>query len=388
MAKEISHEQLNALLIRSAFSGWAQAAEELLARGASTAAQDKEGRYAVNIALRKGYFSTAHVIETQARLECTKIPIDEIAPDTQAKLDADLIQAVKNGYKDIAHNLLGQGANPDACDEFGIPAIVLAAEEGHYAAALTLIEGGADINQQDTDGNTAIMAATVNGFDETVRRLWDRGADLTIINLDDETFADLAEFNQSQYIREFFLDTRHSQQPEAFQHPLRTRSIARQEILNKVAGVKISDAEHEDRQSLRHQLSDHAKSAIDQDLLRAALYGDFDGLEEALTKGANPDAQNAEGHTALTLASKQGFTQCVYKLLEGWANPLFVTSAGEIPLAEAIKAGHLNSARAINRYLPEITENLRVVAREACQIATRRQHHRTADFARLLVNGI
>jgi uncharacterized protein len=64
-----------------------------------------------------------------------------------------------------------------------------------------------------------------------------------------------------------------------------------------------------------------------------------------LTRGANVDAKDKAGNTALILAAELGFTDGVQLLLGRKANPNAVNNGGETPLIKAVQARDTNSAR-------------------------------------------
>lgn len=93
--------------------------------------------------------------------------------------------------KDVAVLLL-VGADPNVCNEKGIPVLHFAAFRGLLLTAYALIKRGADVNAQDADGNTALMAAVIRRNENIVRLLLEAGADKTIMNNECDSPVDVA----------------------------------------------------------------------------------------------------------------------------------------------------------------------------------------------------
>ena len=130
---------------------------------------------------------------------------------TYYKTDPGLIFALKNGFIDVAKQLIEENLDVNVKDAHGDPAITLAARLGHYDiviqlikhnanvnvknhngstaliitskdgkidAAQHLIAANANLNERDNDGYTALIWASRNGHGDIVSQLIDAGADL------------------------------------------------------------------------------------------------------------------------------------------------------------------------------------------------------------------
>lgn len=91
--------------------------------------------------------------------------------------------------------------------------------------------------------------------------------------------------------------------------------------------------------------SQHGRQpAIDEsayNLVRAALTGNTGWVIELLKLGANPDARDNQGRTALLEAAFGGHKDTVEALLEGGADPDATDADGWTPLMEAASKGRL-----------------------------------------------
>ncbi|WP_172963476.1 sigma-70 family RNA polymerase sigma factor [Thalassospira marina] len=72
--------------------------------------------------------------------------------------------AVIGGVKDAVTHLLRQGAEVNAVDEKGRPALIFAAEKGHLDICRILLEADADPEICDDDGNDALSSAIAHGW--------------------------------------------------------------------------------------------------------------------------------------------------------------------------------------------------------------------------------
>ncbi len=73
-------------------------------------------------------------------------------------------------------------ARPPAGGNGGITALILATREGGLQSMKVLLDAGAPINQQSANGNTALIVAAMNGNAETINYLLERGADVNLAN--------------------------------------------------------------------------------------------------------------------------------------------------------------------------------------------------------------
>jgi ankyrin repeat protein len=154
----------------------------------------------------------------------------------QRRLDSDLMGAVRCGSTIMVEVHLSRGANPNATDDSGLPAIISAAysrnaghiralaaagadvntrgQEGKTAlmfcvedfandAVDALLECGADPNLKDDSGKTALMYTAEFGQVDMVERLVKGGADVLALNNDGESACDLIRKRGSTFRDEF-----------------------------------------------------------------------------------------------------------------------------------------------------------------------------------------
>jgi len=74
-------------------------------------------------------------------------------------LDLDLIESIKKGHVAIIHAFLAKGADVNAKDQNGGPALLWAAGGGHPDIVQLLLDHGADKRISDRGGKTALDIA-------------------------------------------------------------------------------------------------------------------------------------------------------------------------------------------------------------------------------------
>ena len=102
--------------------------------------------------------------------------------------NARLIQAAKDGNLSAVQAALSDGAEINARDKSGVPALMWAANNGHTQVVKLLLERRADVNVKKIDtGVTALMMASHEGHTEVVKLLLDKGADVNVKDTDGVT---------------------------------------------------------------------------------------------------------------------------------------------------------------------------------------------------------
>jgi ankyrin repeat protein len=81
--------------------------------------------------------------------------------------------------RDLVRLLLEHGADPNAVDDYGETALLVAIESNQEEVAQQLMERGVDINRADKEGETPLHASCVGDHDKIRDELLRRGADVT-----------------------------------------------------------------------------------------------------------------------------------------------------------------------------------------------------------------
>ncbi|MFC1522725.1 ankyrin repeat domain-containing protein [Elusimicrobiota bacterium] len=98
-----------------------------------------------------------------------------------------LMSASSYGHTDTAELLLAKGADVEAGDNDGHTALMYASAYGHTNTAKLLLAKGADMEARDNDGYTALMFGVHNGHTDTAELLLAKGADVEARNNNGDT---------------------------------------------------------------------------------------------------------------------------------------------------------------------------------------------------------
>lgn len=109
------------------------------------------------------------------------------APIHAVDQNQELVGAAAAGRVERLRSLLAEGADANAKNTSGRPALLVAAFNGNRVTARTLLGAGADTNAADPTGLTALMAAAAFGRLEVVELLIAAGADLELKDQAEET---------------------------------------------------------------------------------------------------------------------------------------------------------------------------------------------------------
>ncbi|KAF5833799.1 tankyrase 2 [Dunaliella salina] len=86
---------------------------------------------------------------------------------------------------------------------------------------------------------------------------------------------------------------------------------------------------------------------LDEQLIDSARYDEIEDVQAALSGGANVDAADEQGRTALHMASANGHLEIVRRLLSAGADAESKNAGSNTPLHFACLNGHLEVARAL-----------------------------------------
>ena len=208
-----------------------------------------------------------------------------------------LIIAASKNYSGVVNILLAAGANPNATLDNGFTALMWAAQEGYLGVANILLAAGANPNATPDDGFTALMWTAQEGYPEIANILLAAGANPNMAKNDGYT----------------------------------ALMWAAQEGYLEVANILLAAGAN--------------PNATLDDGFTALMWATQKGYPEVakilLAAGANPNATKDNGFTALMRAAQQGYPETANILLAAGANPNAAMDNGRIALIFAAHGGYL-----------------------------------------------
>lgn len=305
---------------------------------------------------------------------------------------------------DVVHLFLAHGADLDAVDEERRTALHVAVENGYLPVVQSLVEGGAEINSLDNLGQSPATLAMLDNKRKVVAYLVDHGAEVTLhlaayLGLDDqakqliEMGADidskmsigtalhvavreentklallLIDRGADVHITLSYEDTRDSNMyyryPSALHETIRTGDI---EVINALLNLDADThytlwetaIRKDDPVIIDLLLTEGADYTVHQ----AARIGDVNRVAQFLNNGADVDAVDKHGRTALHRAAFGGHAQVVELLMQSGATRDSKTKWGKnTPLYYAILLGHVDVVAQLSIFNEEKENALREAA--------------------------
>ena len=145
------------------------------------------------------------------KLDLKKIPANawNVLSEKQVKeaIDDQLVAASrKKGNDAEIGRLLSRGANKDAVDKQGCPAVWHAADRGHCGNVRQLVLNGADVHARTRAGQTPLMCACYNGHNEVVDLLLQSGAAVNAVKAEGYESLSFLKVAESEDIDEMIAD--------------------------------------------------------------------------------------------------------------------------------------------------------------------------------------
>lgn len=333
--------------------------------------------------------------------ECTKLLLqaNANANATDTRQETPLHYAAKQGHADILKILLEHGATPDSKNIDSATALHLAAEAGSTACIEALKDAGSDIELKLPNGYTPLLNAAYHGKNHSVEALIAAGADINATTDSGVSAIDLAR----QQAHAACLQTLATELLKAKgisdidEQTLIKAVQAKQTDIHQLlidAGCRFGDAaiysaaacgNHEALSDLVQQKSRINTTPDNSPLHAAADIGSTECVRILIHCNFALDRRNADGKTALELATQKGHTACAH-LLETALN---LEKKGYTPatynkalLAAAEKGDHLTLGRLI-----EVGANPNVKDAKDNTALHKASPHRVVTSVRLLLDA-
>lgn len=200
--------------------------------------------------------------------------------------DYSLFRAVMSSEHKTVAKLIANGANVNVKDEnLGCTPLIEAVRSGavcsrNMKVAELLLHGGADVNAKDYNGKTALIHAVERGHADMVNLLLQSGARVEIRDRNWQTALDIAKKEGRSQIEELL--QKHIEE-------VRKREEAQEQLTRR--GIDAS--------------------AYNSKLIFAAQFGDVELVKLLLSVGADVNARDYNGTTALDWAKKKGHANVV-----------------------------------------------------------------------------
>jgi len=288
----------------------------LLKRGADIEANDNDKGTPLHWAVKYG------------REEVVRLLVEEGA-DIEVKDKRHMTTlhwALKNRQDTIARWLLDKGADIEAKDNTGSTMLLRAAQNGQDAVVQLLLKHGANVTVQNDYGWTALHNAAWKGHDTIAQVLLEHGADIDVKDKNGWTVQLVAAFNgHKAVLRQVGVNAKANAD-----HNLTVEYQRPRNKLDAIAWLLENNAADDETTGLNPRLPLHL----------AAEGGNEVAVQLLLGRGANIEARDIRGWTALQRASFRGHKAIVQLLLKEGAEIEARNKIGSTALTLASQYGH------------------------------------------------
>lgn len=177
---ELIEDGLNKELTEAIAMNDVSAVQWLISRGADPGHVSSQGRSMLELAIACESIGAAEILRRHGAREPEQTDEKKLSMAVEARDPRRL------------EELLDRGADADARNATGEPAVVGAAQAGNKGMVMLLLDNGADVNASNLSGETALIAAACRGHNDIVRILLSYGADPHRISDNGSTAYDLA----------------------------------------------------------------------------------------------------------------------------------------------------------------------------------------------------
>lgn len=211
----------------------------------------------------------------------------------------EMAEAIWTSDIKLVKKLIQKGAKLNPI--YDITPLGLAARDNKLNIVKLLIEAGADLDFQmeEVEKNTALMIAAENGNFEIVKTLVEAGADVNLKSIYGEHALSMAAHIGNRKIFDYLY-------PLTIPEYTIGRKVLKEAIRSKniVRGINGLWKDKEGKTALIYAIEDHEN---------------LEKIRLLIQAGANVNAKDNNGNTALSLAQKAGNTEIIKLLIEAGA---------------------------------------------------------------------
>lgn len=262
---------------------------------------------------------------------------------TSRDLNFTLFDAVKSGCTDLIETLLASGAAVEARDRFANTPLLLAAAAGQDEAIKLLLDAGARIDHRNLAGSSPLLRAAMDNRWRTGVLLLERGADPNLANGQKLSALHAAAYNGNEKLVQALLA--HGAAPDAIDATGKSPAIyaaarAYVEIVSRLIAAGVDpNRRYGNELTLLMWAAGHSNDAPRQDGVAT--------VRRLLDLGAQPDAVDNRGWSALMITVERGHAEVAALLLERGADPTIAgkdgRNAADLASDEALRASLLSA---------------------------------------------
>lgn len=191
-----------------------------------------------------------------------------------------------------------------------------------------LIRAGADVNAKDDKGSTALIQAAASANKDVIRRLLNAGADTTLRDNKGRTV-----FDAIRDVSKMFCENNDPKIISKIFEPI-IKMLER-----KPGKPHVQQEEKKDGEGVACKSKQKPATELDLKMIDAAHEGNLYKMQEFLLNGANKDAQDSYGWTALFWAVATGNARITNALINARADINIQDSKGFTALTEGVAKG-------------------------------------------------
>ena len=243
-----------------------------------------------------------------------------------------LVDAARNADTAALRDLLNRGASVHTPEGDGTTALHWASYRDAGDSADLLIRAGANVNAANDLGVTSLWLASQNGSEGMVRRLLAAGANPNMALLSGETPLMVAARSGSPTVVELLINKGANAEARGARGQTALMWAVAQkhaDVVKVLLAHGVNVHVRSNRESMVQAVTPHGYLPYNRDipfgsdtaLLFAARSGDVASARLLVAAGADVDAVDAWGVSAVTLSAHSGFAELVEFLLEQGADP-------------------------------------------------------------------